>query len=176
MKTKFLFILVICLLAALPAMSQTVTYFHGETPVFSVKMPNGWEFETKPNPRDAMTKRISGMAPNGYVWFGVWIVKNGKTVDQAYKYVQGVAKTLILDAKETKTPVTGEVNGMKAKFSEHQGTMKMKDGKSQLFNAKVTLFETGGRVGIAAVVADADGMKAESANIETFFKSIRAVK
>ena len=116
------------------------------------------------------------MASKGYVWFGVWIVKNGKTVDQAYNYVQTTAKTIITDAKETKAPYNGEVNGMKAKFSEHQGTMKMQDGKSQMFDAKVVLFETGGRVGIAVIVADSEGLKSEKANIDAFFKSITAVK
>jgi hypothetical protein len=111
------------------------------------------------------------------VWFGVWVVKDVKTVDQAYKYVQATAKTLITDATETKPAYIGEVNGMKAKYSEHTGTMKMQDGKSQVFKAQVILFETGsGRVGIAVCMADTEGLGAEKANIEAFFKSIRPIK
>jgi len=176
MKIKFLFILVFCLVAVLPAVSQTVTYNFNDTPVFTVQMPDGWQFKSKPNPRNPTTKRISGTASNGLVWFGVWVVKDVKTVDQAYKYVQATAKTLITDAKETKAPYGAELNGMKAKYSEHTGTMKM-EGKPQVFDARVVLFETGsGRVGIAVCMADADGLKAEKANIDAFFKSIRPVK
>src|SRR5688572_32897298 len=154
MKIKFLFILMFGLLAVLPATSQTVAYSLNETPVFSVGMPDGWKFESRPNPRNPTSKRISGTAPNGLVWFGVWIVKDVKTVDEAYKYVQATARTLIPDARETKAGVIGDVNGMKAKFSEHKGTMKMQDGKSQLFDAQVVLCETGsGRVGIAVCMA-----------------------
>ena len=66
---------------------------------------------------------------------------------------------------------------MKAKYSEHTGTMKMQDGKSQVFNAQVVLFETGsGRVGIAVCMADTEGLGAEKANIEAFFKSIKPIK
>jgi len=55
--------------------------------------------------------------------------------------------------------------------------MKMRDGKPQVFDARVVLFETGsGRVGIAVCMADADGLKAENANIDAFFKSIRPIK
>src|SRR5688572_5644605 len=147
MKIKLLFILVFCFLAVLPAASQTVTYNLNDSPVFTVRMPDGWEFKSKPNPRNPATRRISGTASNGLVWFGVWIVKDVKTVDEAYKYVQATARTAIPDARETKAGVIGDVNGMKAKFSEHKGTMKMQDGKSQLFDAQVVLCETGsGRV------------------------------
>jgi len=142
-----------------------------------VKMPDGWRFTSKPNPRNPATKRISGTASNGLVWFGVWAVKDAKTVDAAYKYVQSTAKTLIKDAKETKPAAAREVNGMKAKYSEHTGTMKMQDGKSQVFNAQVVLFETAsGTVGIAVCMADTEGQKAEKANIEAFFKSIKSIK
>jgi hypothetical protein len=66
---------------------------------------------------------------------------------------------------------------MKAKYSEHTGTMKMQDGKSQVFNAQVVLFETAsGTVGIAVCMADPEGQKAEKANIEAFFKSIKSIK
>ena len=55
--------------------------------------------------------------------------------------------------------------------------MKMQDGKPQMFDAKVVLFETGsGKVGIAVCMADTEGMNAEKANIEAFFKSIKPVK
>ncbi|MCM3903302.1 MAG: hypothetical protein ND866_16485 [Pyrinomonadaceae bacterium] len=177
MKIKFLFILVVFLLAVRPATSQTVTYSLNDTPLYTVRMPDGWKFQAKANPRNPTTKRISGTAPNGLVWFGVWVVKDVKTVDQAYKYVQATARTLITDAKETKAAHIGEVNGMKAKYSQHTGTMKMQDGKSQVFDAQVVLFETGsGRVGIAVCMADTEGLKAEKANIDAFFKSIKPVK
>ena len=177
MKISFLFILVFGLLVVLPATGQTVAYRLNNTPLFTVNMPDGWEFKSKPNPRNPATKRISGTASNGLVWFGVWVVKDVKTVDEAYKYVQTTARTLITDAKETKPGTPGQVNGMKAKFSEHTGTMKMQDGKAQFFNAQVVLFETGsGKVGIAVCMADTDGMKAEKANIDAFFKSIRPIK
>jgi hypothetical protein len=52
--------------------------------------------------------------------------------------------------------------------------MKMQDGKSQMFDAQVVLFEAAaGRVGIAVCMADTDGLKIEKANIDAFFKSIR---
>jgi len=177
MKIRFLFILVFGLLTVIPAASQTVAYSLNDTPLFTVRMPDGWKFESRPNPRNPATKRISGTASNGLVWFGVWLVKYVKTVDDAYSYVQTTAKTLITDAKETKAPYNGTINGMKAKYSEHTGTMKMQDGKAQVFDARVVLFETGsGRVGIAVCMADADGLKAENVNIDAFFKSIRPVK
>jgi hypothetical protein len=177
MKIRFLFILVFGLLTVIPAASQTVAYSLNDTPLFTVRMPDGWKFESRPNPRNPTTKRISGTASNGLVWFGVWLVKDVKTIDDAYNYVQTTAKTLITDAKETKAPYNGTINGMKAKYSEHTGTMKMQDGKAQVFDARVVLFETGsGRVGIAVCMADADGLKAENANIDAFFKSIRPVK
>ena len=175
MKIKLIYIFVLCLVSALPAASQTVTYNFNDAPVFTVRMPDGWEFKTKPNPRNLTTKRISGTAANGLVWFGVWVVKDVKTVDQAYKYVQATAKTLITDAKETKAPYSADLNGMKAKYSEHTGTMKM-EGKPQVFDARVVLFETGGRVGIAVCMADADGLRAEKGNIDAFFRSIKPVK
>jgi len=177
MKINFLFILVFGLLAAMPAASQTVAYSLNNTPLFTVRMPDGWRFESRPNPRNPATKRISGTASNGLVWFGVWVVKDAKTVDEAYKYVQTTARTLITDAKETKAPYNADFNGMKAKYSEHTGTMKMQDGKSQVFDAQVVLFETGsGRVGIAVCMADTEGLKAEKANIEAFFRSIKSAK
>ena len=177
MKIKFLFLLVFGLLTVQPASSQTVAYSLNDTPVFTVRMPDGWKFESRPNPRNPASKRISGTAPNGLVWFGVWVVKDVKTVDQAYKYVQTTARTLITDARETKPAYIGEVNGMKAKYSEHRGTMKMQDGKPQLFDAKVYLFETGtGRVGIAVCMADAVGLQTEKANIDAFFKSLKPIK
>ena len=175
MKIKFLFFLVFGLLAVQPATGQTVAYSLNDTPLFTVRMPDGWKFESRPNPRNPASKRISGTAPNGLVWFGVWVVKDVKTVDQAYKYVQATARTLITDAKETKPAYIGEVNGMKAKYSEHTGTMKM-EGKPQVFDARVVLFETGGRVGIAVCMTDTEGLKAEKANIEVFFKSIKPIK
>jgi len=177
MKIKFLCTLVFGLLAALPAAGQTVAYSLNETPLFTVRMPDGWKFESRPNPRNPTTKRISGTASNGLVWFGVWVVKDATTVDQAYKYVQTTARTLINDAKETRSENMPAINGMKARYSEHTGTMKMQDGKPQVFDAQVVLFETGsGRVGIAVCMADTDGLKAEKANIDAFFKSIRPVK
>jgi hypothetical protein len=176
MRIKILSILFFCLLAVLPAASQTVAYSLNDAPIFTVHMPDGWRFESKPNPRNPATRRISGTASNGLVWFGVWVVKDAKTVDAAYKYVQATAKALIKDAKETKPPANREVNGMKAKYSEHTGTMKMQDGKSQMFDAQVLLFETGsGTVGIAVCMADTEGLKAEKANIDAFFKSIKRV-
>src|SRR5436190_16101988 len=175
MKIKLIYIFVLCLVSALPVASQTVTYNFNDAPVFTVRMPDGWEFKTKPNPRNLTTKRMSGTASNGLVWFGVWVVKDVKTVDQAYKYVQATAKTLITDAKETKAPYSADLNGMKAKYSEHTGTMKM-EGKPQVFDARVVLFETGGRVGIAVCMADADGLRAEKGNIDAFFRSIKPVK
>jgi len=178
MKTKMLIISILCLAAAaVPAAGQTVAYSLNNTPQFTVQMPDGWRFESRPNPRNPAAKRISGTAKNGLVWFGVWVVKDVKTVDEAYKYVQSTAKTLIKDAKEIKAPSATEVNGMKAKYSEHQGTMKMQDGKPQLFDARVVLFETGtGRVGIAVCMADALGLQTERANIDAFFKSIKPIK
>jgi len=84
---------------------------------------------------------------------------------------------LITDGKATKGPSPVDINGMTAKYSEHTGTMKMKDGKPQIFDAQVVLFETGsGRVGIAVCMADPDGLKAEKANIDAFFKSIKPIK
>jgi hypothetical protein len=177
MKIKFLFVLVLFLVSVLPAAGQTVAYSLNDTSLFTVRMPDGWRFESRPNPRNTATKRISGTASNGLVWFGVWVVKDVKTVDEAYKYVQTTARALITDAKETKPPYLGEINGMKAKYSEHTGTMKMQDGKARAFDAKVVLFETGsGRVGIAVCMADADGLKVEQANIDAFFKSLRPAK
>ncbi|MFL6466869.1 MAG: hypothetical protein ACJ72Z_02815 [Pyrinomonadaceae bacterium] len=177
MKIRFLSILLFCLLASLPAIGQTVTYSLSNSPLFTVQMPDGWEFKSKPNPRNPATKRISGTASNGLVWFGVWVVKDVKTVDEAYNYVQTTARKLITDAKETKPGQATEVNGMKAKYSEHTGTMKMQGGKSQVFDAQVVLFETGnGKVGIAVCMADTDGLKAEKANIDAFFKSIRPIR
>jgi len=76
MKIKFLFILLFGLLVAQPATGQTVAYSLNETPVFTVRMPDGWKFESRPNPRNPTSKRISGTAPNGLVWFGVWVVKD----------------------------------------------------------------------------------------------------
>src|SRR6476660_5669645 len=177
MKIRILSIMVFGLLAVQSAASQTVAYSLNDTQLFTVRMPDGWKFESKPNPRNPASKRISGTAPHGLVWFGVWVVKDVKTVDQAYEYVQATARTLITDARETKPAYIGDVNGMKAKYSEHTGTMKMQDGKSQVFDAQVVLFETGsGRVGIAVCMADADGLKAENVNIDAFFKSVRPVK
>jgi len=177
MKIRVLFILVFCLLAVRSVASQTVAYSLNDAPLFTVRMPDGWKFESRPNPRNPASKRISGTASKGLVWFGVWVVKDVKTVDQAYKYVQATARTLITDARETKPPYLAEVNGIKAKHSEHTGTMKMQDGKSQVFDAKVVLFETGsGRVGIAVCMADTEGLAAEKANIEAFFKSIKPIK
>ena len=177
MKIKFLFFLVFGFLAVQPATSQTVAYSLNDTPLFTVRMPDGWQFESRPNPRNPASKRISGTASKGLVWFGFWVVKDVKTVDQAYKYVQATAKTLITDARETKPAYIGEINGMKAKYSEHTGTMKMQDGKSQVFNAQVVLFETAsGRVGIAVCMADTEGLQAEKANIDAFFKSIKPIK
>jgi hypothetical protein len=178
MKIKILMISILCLAAAaLPAAGQTVAYSLNNAPLFTVQMPDGWRFESRPNPRNPELKRLSGTASNGLVWFGVWVVKDVKTVDEAYKYVQATAKTLIKDAKEAKPGRIGEVNGMKAKYSEHTGTMKMQDGKPQLFDAQVVLFETGsGRVGIAVCMADTEGLKAEKANIDAFFKSIKPAK
>jgi len=173
MKIRILFILVFGLLAAQSAASQTVAYSLNDTQLFTVRMPDGWKFESKPNPRNPASKRISGTAPNGLVWFGVWVIKDVKTIDQAYKYVQATARTLITDAKETKPAYMGEINGMKAKYSEHTGTMKMQDGKSLVFNAQVVLFETAsGRIGIAVCMADTEGLKAEKGNIDAFFKSL----
>jgi len=173
MKIRILFILVFGLLAAQSAASQTVAYSLNDTQLFTVRMPAGWKFESKPNPRNPASKRISGTAPNGLVWFGVWVIKDVKTIDQAYKYVQATARTLITDAKETKPAYMGEINGMKAKYSEHTGTMKMQDGKSLVFNAQVVLFETAsGRIGIAVCMADTEGLKAEKGNIDAFFKSL----
>ena len=177
MKIKFLFFLVFGLLAVQPATSQTVAYSLNDTQLFTVRMPDGWKFESRPNPRNPATKRISGTAPNGLVWFGVWVVKDVKTLDEAYKYVQTTARTLITDARETKPAYAGEVNGMKAKYSEHTGTMKMLDGKSQVFAAQVVLFETGsGRIGIAVCMADTEGLQAEKANIQAFLQSIKPIK
>ena len=177
MKIKFLFILMFGLLAVQPAASQTVAYSVGDAPLFTVRMPDGWKFESRPNPRNPTSKRISGTASKGLVWFGVWVVKDVKTLDQAYKYVQTTAKTLITDAKETKPAYSGDLNGMKAKFSQHNGTMKMQGGKSQTFDAQVVLFETGsGRVGIAVCMYDTEGLQSEKANIEAFFKSIKPIK
>jgi hypothetical protein len=173
MKIRILFILVFGLLAVQSAASQTVAYSLNDTQLFTVRMPDGWKFESKPNPRNPASKRISGTAPNGLVWFGVWVIKDVKTIDQAYKYVQATARTLITDAKETKPAYMGEVNGVKAKYSEHTGTMKMQDGKSLVFNAQVVLFETAsGRIGIAVCMADTEGLKAEKGNIDAFFKSL----
>ena len=178
MRIRILTISMICLIAAaVPAAAQTVAYSLNNTPQFTVQMPDGWRFESRPNPRNAAAKRISGTAKNGLVWFGVWVVKDVKTVDEAYKYVQATAKTLIKDAKETKAPSATKLNGMKAKYSEHQGTMRMQDGTSQLFDAKVYLFETGnGRVGIAVCMADAVGLQSEKANIDAFFASLKPIK
>ncbi len=177
MKVKLFLVLVLLLFTVLPAAAQTVTYSFNNSPLFTVWMPDGWEFKSKPNPRNPATKRISGTASNGLVYFGVWVVKDVKTVDEAYKYVQATAKALITDAKETKAPYLGDINGMKAKYSEHTGTMKMQDGKSQVFDARVVLFEAGsGRVGIAVCMADTDGLKAEKANIDAFFNSIKPIK
>lgn len=178
MKIKILMFSILCLAAAaVHAAGQTVAYSLNNTPQFTVQMPDGWRFESKPNPRNPAAKRISGTASKGLVWFGVWIVKDVKTVEEAYKYVQTTARTLIKDAKEIKAPALTEVNGMKAKYSEHQGTMKMQDGKPQLFDARVVLFETGtGRIGIAVCMADAAGLQSEKANIDAFFKSIKPIK
>jgi spermidine/putrescine-binding protein len=174
MRIKILSILFFCLLAVLPAVSQTVAYSLNDAPLFTVRMPDGWRFESKANPRNPATKRISGTASNGLVWFGIWVVKDAKNVDAAYKYVQTTARALIKDAKETMPATNRDVNGMKAKYSEHSGTMKMQDGKSQMFDAQVLLFETGsGTVGIAVCMADTEGLKAEKANIDAFFKSIK---
>ena len=52
MKIKFLFILAFGLLAVLPAASQTVAYSLDDTPLFTVRMPDGWMFESRPNPRN----------------------------------------------------------------------------------------------------------------------------
>ncbi|HKP70874.1 MAG TPA: hypothetical protein VJV05_16415 [Pyrinomonadaceae bacterium] len=178
MKMKIFMISILCVAAtALPVTAQTVAYSFNGTPQFSVSMPDGWRFESKPNPRNPEAKRISGVASKGLVWFGVWVVKDAKTVDDAYKYVQATARTLITDAKETKAPATAQLNGMKAKYSEHSGTMKMEDGKSQLFNAQVYLFQTkSGRVGIAVCLSDTDGQTSEKANIDAFFKSLKPIK
>ena len=178
MRIRMLIISMLCLAAAaVPAAGQTVAYSLNNTPQFTVQMPDGWRFESKPNPRNPAAKRISGTAKSGLVWFGVWVVKDAKTVDEAYKYVQTTAKTLIKDAKEIKAPSASQLNGMKAKYSEHQGTMNMQDGKPQMFDAKVVLFETGtGRVGIAVCMADTAGLASEKANIDEFFKSIRPIK
>ena len=143
MKIKFLLVLAFGLLAVQTATSQTVTYSLNDTPLFTVRMPDGWKFESRPNPRNPTSRRISGTAATGLVWFGVWVIKDVKTLDQAYKYVQATARTLITDAREAKPAHIGEINGMKAKYSEHAGTMKMQDGSSQVFDAQVVLFETG---------------------------------
>src|SRR6476659_4972557 len=111
MKIKILVLSILCLAAAaVPAAAQTVAYSLNNTPQFTVQMPDGWRFESRPNPRNPAAKRISGTAKNGLVWFGVWVVKDAKTVEEAYKYVQATAKTLIKDAKETKAPSATKLN------------------------------------------------------------------
>ena len=176
MKIKFLFILVLCLLAVLPASGQIVAYSHNDAPLFTVRMPDGWAFESKPNPRNPATKRISGTASKGLVWFGVWVVKDVKTIEDAVNFVRTTTRALIPDVKETKPAYLGDANGMQARYSEHKGTMKMQDGKVQAFDAQVVLFDAGGKIGIAVCVFDADGLKAEKANIDAFFKSIKPIK
>ena len=178
MKRELLIISILCLAAAaMPAAAQTVSYNLNNAPLFTVDMPTGWRFTSKPNPRNPVTKRISGTASNGLVWFGVWVVKDAKTIDDAYKYVQTTARTLITDARETKTPSPSGLNGMKARYSEHTGTMKMQDGKSQVFDARIVLFDAGsGRIGIAVCMADSEGLSAEKANIDAFFGSIKRSK
>ena len=177
MKINFLFILVLCFVAALPATGQTVAYSYNDAPLFTVRMPDGWTFESKPNPRNPAVKRISGTASKGLVWFGVWVVKDVKTIDEAVNFVRTTTKSLIPDVKETKPAYLGDANGMRARYSEHKGTMKMQDGKIQAFDAQVVLFDAGGgRIGIAVCIFDADGLKAEKANIDAFFKSIKPIK
>ena len=180
MKIRILIISLLFLAAAAaaaPAAAQTVAYKLNDTPLFSVSMPDGWKFESRPNPRNPATKRISGVASKGLVWFGVWVVKDAKTLDEAYKYVQATAKTLITNAKVTKAPTVTQINGMKAKTSEHSGSMTMQDGKPQMFDAQVVLFETGsGQVGIAVCMSDSEGRQAEKENIDAFFRSLKPIK
>jgi len=177
MKINFLFILVLCFVAALPATGQTVAYSYNDAPLFTVRMPDGWTFESKPNPRNPAVKRISGTASKGLVWFGVWVVRDVKTIDEAVNFVRTTTRALIPDVKETKPAYLGDANGMRARYSEHKGTMKMQDGKVQGFDAQVVLFDAGsGRIGIAVCIFDAEGLKAEKANIDAFFKSIKPIK
>jgi hypothetical protein len=177
MKINVLFILVLCVVAVLPVSGQTVAYSHNDAPLFTVRMPDGWKFESQPNPRNPAAKRISGTASKGLVWFGVWVVKDAKTIEEAVNVVRTTTKALIPDVKESKAAHLGDANGMRARYSEHTGTMKMQDGKLQAFDAQVVLFDVGGgRIGIAVCVYDADGMKAEKANIDGFFKSIKPIK
>jgi hypothetical protein len=176
MKINFLFFLALCALAVMPASGQTVAYSYNDAPLFTVRMPDGWKFESKPNPRNPTTKRISGTASKGLVWFGVWVVRDVKTIDEAVNFVRTTTKSLIPDVKETKPAYLGDANGMRARYSEHKGTMKMQDGKVQAFDAQVVLFDAGGKIGIAVCIFDADGLKAEKANIDAFFKSIKPIK
>jgi len=153
---------------------QTLSYKVDNNSVFTVDMPEGWKFESKPSKRDPGVMRVSGTASNGLVWFGVWVVKDAKTIDQAVSYVDSTAKSMITDAKSKKQPYMGEINGMKARYHEVTGTMRMQDGKTEKFDARVVLFETGvDRIGIAVCMADTEGLKAEKDKIDAFFKSIR---
>jgi hypothetical protein len=110
MKIRFLFILVFGLLAVQSPASQTVAYSLNDTQLFT-RMPDGWKFESRPNPRNPATS-ASPALPNGLVWFGVWVVKDAKTVDQAYKYVRP-RQNLDHRCRETKPAYLGEVNGRK---------------------------------------------------------------
>ena len=174
---KLLIICLACMAAALPVSAQTVSYNLDAAPLFSVDMPDGWKFEAKPSKRDPGTKRISGTGgESGLVWFGVWVVKDAKTIDEAVTYVKSAAKSLITDSKEKKPPVDGQINGLKARHFELSGTMNM-EKLPEKFDARIVLFEVApARVGIAVCMADTAGLQSEKTNIDAFFKSIRSAR
>lgn len=177
MKQTILTAFVFCLLAASTASAQTYTYKLNDAPVFTVDIPEGWKFSTKPSQRDPTVQRFSGTAPTGLAWCGVWVVKDAKTIDEAVTYLTTTAKSLITDAKDTKQPYNGEINGMKARHFELTGTMKMQNGKNQKFDARSVLFESGGdRIGTAVCMTDAEGLTAQKGQIDAFFASLKPVR
>jgi len=177
MKHGILTALVFCLLAAGAASAQTYVYKLDNTAVFSVDIPEGWEFSLKPTVRDPGVRRLSGTAPTGLVWFGTWVLKDAKTINEAVDYLRTTAKNVITNAKEKKAPVDGEINGMKTRHFEFSGTMKPDGTKTQNFEARAVLFDIGGgRVGIAVCMSDGEGLQAQKVQIEGFFNSLRASK
>ena len=178
MKAKLLIISMLCLaVAAIPATAQTVSYNLDNSPMFTFEMPEGWKFQSKPSQRDPGVRRISGTAPEGLVWFGVWAVKSAKTIAEAEAYVKATAKSMITDSKEKKAPYDGDLNGLKARYYEVTGTMKMQDGKTEKFDARAAIFEVApGKVGLAVCMADLEGMQRENAKIDAFFKSIKGIR
>jgi hypothetical protein len=116
-------ILVFCLLAVGSVSSQTVTYSPATPrPLFTVRMPDGWKFESRLNPRNPALS-ASRHRIEGGVWFGVWVIKDVKKSTKPIS-MSGYGKNLITDGwKRSRRTSVSQWN--ESQVPQHTGTMKM---------------------------------------------------